>query len=163
MKLKERIQNDFITAMKAKDEIAKTTLSGIKAKITEAENFDSAGDYAGAAKAAGDLLGILDRLDSGALNAEALENVRVSAGELGKVIANLPFAFGEDAQKIRYSDLPPALKDLMKDMIVRVEDKIGQEDADEATEGLKKFISGSDLYNQSEISSQMAKLLRLLT
>jgi uncharacterized protein YqeY len=37
MKLKERIQNDFITAMKAKDEIAKTTLSGIKAKITEAE------------------------------------------------------------------------------------------------------------------------------
>lgn len=37
MKLKERIQNDFITAMKAKDEIAKTALSGIKAKITEAE------------------------------------------------------------------------------------------------------------------------------
>ena len=37
MKLKERIQNDFITAMKAKDEVAKTALSGIKAKITEAE------------------------------------------------------------------------------------------------------------------------------
>ena len=37
MKLKERIQNDFVTAMKAKDEIAKTALSGIKAKITEAE------------------------------------------------------------------------------------------------------------------------------
>ena len=37
MKLKERIQNDFITAMKAKDEVAKAALSGIKAKITEAE------------------------------------------------------------------------------------------------------------------------------
>jgi uncharacterized protein YqeY len=37
MKLKERIQNDFITAMKAKDENAKSALSGIKAKITEAE------------------------------------------------------------------------------------------------------------------------------
>jgi uncharacterized protein YqeY len=37
MKLKERIQNDFITAMKAKDEVAKMALSGIKAKITEAE------------------------------------------------------------------------------------------------------------------------------
>ena len=146
-----------------KQDLGASGLDRVLDKITEAENFDSAGDYGSAAKAAGDLLGILDRLDSGALNAEALENVRVSAGELGKVIANLPFAFGEDAEKIRFSDVPPALRDLMKDMITRVEAKIGQEDADEATEGLKKFISGSDLYNQSEISSQMAKLLRLLT
>jgi hypothetical protein len=37
MTLKSRIQNDFITAMKTKDEVAKAALSGIKAKITEAE------------------------------------------------------------------------------------------------------------------------------
>jgi len=132
-------------------------------KIEEAENLDNAGNYAGAAKAAGDLLGIIDRLDAKALNPESLENVRTSAGELGKVIANLPFAFGEEAQKIRFSDVPPALRSLMEDMITRVEDKIGQEDADIATKPLKEFMSGSELYNQSEISSQMAKLLRLLT
>ena len=132
-------------------------------KIEEAENLDNAGNYAGAAKAAGDLLGIIDRLDAKALNPESLENVRTSAGELGKVIANLPFAFGQEAQKIRFSDVPPALRDLMEDMITRVEAKIGQEDADIATKDLKSFMSGSDLYNQSEISSQMAKLLRLLT
>jgi hypothetical protein len=51
----------------------------------------------------------------------------------------------------------------MEDMIKKVEDKIGQEDADIATEELKSFMSGADYYNQSEISSQMAKLLRLLT
>ncbi len=146
-----------------KQDLGTSGLDRVLDKIEEAENFDSTGDYAGAAKAAGDLLGIIDRLDSGALNAEALENVRISAGELGKVIANLPFAFGEEAEKIRFSDVPPALRDLMEDMITRVEAKIGQEDADEATEDLKKFISGSELYNQSEISSQMAKLLRLLT
>jgi hypothetical protein len=146
-----------------KQDLGTSGLDRVLDKIEEAENFDSTGDYAGAAKAAGDLLGIIDRLDSGALNAEALENVRNSAGELGKVIANLPFAFGEESQKIRFSDVPPALRDLMEDMITRVEDKIGQEDADIATEDLKKFISGSELYNQSEISSQMAKLLRLLT
>jgi len=146
-----------------KQDLGTSGLDRVLDKIEEAENFDSTGDYAGAAKAAGDLLGIIDRLDSGALNAEALENVRISAGELGKVIANLPFAFGEESQKIRFSDVPPALRDLMEDMITRVEDKIGQEDADIATEDLKKFISGSELYNQSEISSQMAKLLRLLT
>jgi hypothetical protein len=132
-------------------------------KIEETENLDNAGNYAGAAKAAGDLLNIIDRLDTNALNSDSLENIRTSAGELGKVIANLPFAFGADAEKIRFSDVPPALRDLMKDMITRVEDKIGQKDADIATKDLKSFMSGGDYYNQSEISSQMAKLLRLLT
>jgi hypothetical protein len=146
-----------------KQDLGTSGLQNVLDKVKEAENFDSTGDYAGAAKAATDLIGIIDRLDSGALNAESLENVRNSAGELGKVIANLPFAFGEEAQKIRFSDVPPALRDLMEDMITKVEAKIGKEDADIATAELKTFISGSELYNQSEISSQMAKLLRLLT
>lgn len=146
-----------------KQDLGTSGLQNVLDKVEEAENFDSTGDYAGAAKAATDLLGIIDRLDTGALNAESLENVRNSAGELGKVIANLPFAFGEEAQKIRFSDVPPALRDLMEDMITKVEAKIGKEDADIATAELKQFISGSELYNQSEISSQMAKLLRLLT
>ena len=146
-----------------KQDLGTSGLQNVLDKVKEAENFDSTGDYAGAAKAATDLIGIIDRLDSGALNAESLENVRNSAGELGKVIANLPFAFGEEAQKIRFSDVPPALRELMEDMITKVEAKIGKEDADVATAELKQFISGSELYNQSEISSQMAKLLRLLT
>jgi uncharacterized protein YqeY len=37
MKLKEKIQLDFIEAMKNKNEISKSALSGVKAKITEAE------------------------------------------------------------------------------------------------------------------------------
>jgi hypothetical protein len=132
-------------------------------KIAEVENIDSTGDYAGAANSAADLLGIIDRLDAGALNRDSLENVRTTAGQLGSVIANLPFAFGKDAQKIRFSDIPPALSDLMDKMITRVEAKIGQKDADIATKDLRGFMSGSDYYSQSEISSQMSKLLRLLT
>ena len=67
----------------------------------------------------------------------------------------------ETAPMIRYSDVPPALQKLMLDMISKVEAKIGP-DADDYTDELKTFISGSDYYSQSEISSQMAKLLRLL-
>ena len=48
-------------------------------------------------------------------------------------------------------------------MISRVEDKIGKKDADIATQGMKDFMSGQEVYSQSEISSQMSKLLRLLT
>jgi hypothetical protein len=146
-----------------KQDLGTSGLQNVVEKVEEAENLDSAGNYKASVEAAGDLIGIIDRLDAKALNPEALENVRNSSAELGKVIANLPFAFGEDASKIRFSDIPPVLQELMKDMIAKVEDKIGQEDADEATEGLKKFMSGADYYNQSEVSSQMSKLLRLLT
>lgn len=132
-------------------------------KIEEAENLDFAGNYARAAEAAGDLIGIIDRLDTGALNPESIENVREGSRELGEVISNLPFAFGEQAEKIRFSDVPPALRDLIEDMITRVEAKIGPEDAAEATKELKSFMSGNDLFSQGDISSQMAKLLRLLT
>lgn len=37
MSIKEKIQSDFVTAMKMKDADSKSALSGIKAKITEAE------------------------------------------------------------------------------------------------------------------------------
>lgn len=146
-----------------KTDLGTSGLDRVVEKVEEVENLDFAGDYERASSAAEELVGILDRLDAKALNPEALENIRTSAAELGKVIANLPFAFGQQAEKIRFSDIPPALKKLMKDMITRVEDKIGKEDADEATAELKTFISGSELYSQSEISGQMAKLLRLLT
>lgn len=146
-----------------KSDLGTAGLDRVMDKVEEAENLDNAGNYKASAEAAGDLIGIIDRLDAKSLNPEALENVRASSAELGKVIANLPFAFGEQAEKIRFSDVPPALRKLMKDMISRVEEKIGDEDAEIATAELKKFMSGSELYNQSEISGQMAKLLRLLT
>jgi hypothetical protein len=121
------------------------------------------GDYQDAAKAGQDLLSLLDRLDEGSLNKISLENVRATAAELGKVISNLPLPFSNQAQKVRFSDLPPALRDLMKSLVERVEEKIGKEDADKATKDLKGFMSGSDVYSQSDISSQMATMLRLLT
>jgi hypothetical protein len=146
-----------------KQDLGESGLQSAMEKIEEAENLDSAGNYVEAARSATDLIGIIDRIDSGALNPRALENVRSSARELGETIANLPLPFGADAEKLRFSDLPPALRDLVKDMISRVEDKIGKEDADEATESLRSYMAGGDVYNQGEISSQLAKMLRLLT
>jgi len=132
-------------------------------KVQEAENLEFAGNYAESAAASSELLGMLDRLDTKALNPEALENVRLTAAELGKTIANLPLPFGKDAQKIRFSDLPSGLKTLINQMIDRVESKIGKEDADIATKSLKSYMSGADVYSQGEVQSEMSKLLRLLT
>lgn len=59
--------------------------------------------------------------------------------------------------------MPAALKELTESLISRVEDKIGKEDADEATKALRAFKSGNDYYSQGEISSQLNRMLRLLT
>lgn len=146
-----------------KQDAGDSGLQRVIEKIEETENLDSAGNYIEAARSATDVIGIIDRIDAGALNPRALENVRASARELGETIANLPLPFGAEAEKVRFSDLPPALKDLVEDMITRVEAKIGKEDADEATQRLRSYMAGGDVYNQSEISSELAKMLRLLT
>jgi hypothetical protein len=140
--------------------------AGLQKVLDEARSVDklhSLGSYVEAANASVNLQDIIGRLDSGALNNKSLENVRNSAKELGTVIANLPLGFNNQSEKVRYSDLPPALRDLMDNMVEKVEAKIGKEDADIATEKLKQFKSGSDVFNQSNISSEMSKLLRLLT
>jgi hypothetical protein len=141
-------------------------VSGLQNIIDEAKNVEQLheiGNYVESAGAAVNLLDILNRLDSGALNKVSLENVRNSARELGKVISNLPLGFNNQAQKVRYSDLPPSLQNLMDDMMDRVEAKIGKDDAKVANADLASFKTGSEVYSQGEVSAQMSKLLRLLT
>ena len=146
-----------------KQDLGKSGGQAVVAKLKVAENLDNTGNYAGAVEAVADLINTIDRLDTGALNKESLENITRTTTDLGKVIANLPLPFANQAQKVRYSDLPPALQDLVENMITKVEEKIGQKDADIATKEMKAFMSGSDVYSQSDISSQMNTLLRLLT
>jgi hypothetical protein len=146
-----------------KENLGDAQLSNVNQKIKDVEKLSGLGDYSDAVKAGTELLDLLDRLDEGALNKVSLENVRATASELGKVISNLPLPFTNQSEKVRFSDLPPALRNLMTNMVDRVEEKIGKEDAEEATKSLKEFMSGSDVYSQSDISSQMATMLRLLT
>jgi hypothetical protein len=146
-----------------KDDLGIAGLQDVVDEVKKVENITGLGNYEEAAKAGQNLLTLLNRLDEGSLNNVSLENVRKTAAELGKVISNLPLPFTNQAQKVRYSDLPPALRNLMETMVKRVEKKIGKKDADIATKEIKGFMSGSDLYSQSDISSQMARMLRLLT
>ena len=139
------------------------SLDALSKRIGEVENLDNVGDYSRAAAGARDVIDTVNRIDTGALDSTALTNVRTGATALAETIANLPLPFENQSQKIRFSDVPPALAKLMEDMIKKVEAKIGKEDAGEVTKELKSFMAGGDVYSQSEISSKMNKLLRLLT
>ena len=141
-------------------------VSGLQRSLERAEELDdqlNAGNYRQAAASAQKLKSLLERLDSGALNANSIEYVRESARLLGEVMANLPLPFGEDSEKLKFSDLPPVLKDLIEELSKRVEDKIGKKEADEVTRDLRDYAAGGDLFSQKEVASNMNVLLRLLT
>jgi DNA-binding ferritin-like protein len=146
-----------------KQDLGVASLDAVAKKVGQVENLDNTGNYAAAAAGARDVIDTVNRMDTGALDNTALVNVRTGAKALAETISNLPLPFADQSQKVRFSDLPPALANLMKDMIEKVEDKVGQKDAGAATSELKSFMSGGDMYSQSEISSHMNTLLRLLT
>ena len=146
-----------------KQDLGVAGLADVLKKVQGLEDLDFVGDYYESANAMLDLVGMLDRLDTNALNPDALQNIRKTAQAGGKAFANLPLPFGNDNEKLRFSDLPADFKGLIKDMVTRVEAKIGKKDADIATKELVSYMSGGDLYSQAEIQSQFNTMLRLLT
>ena len=68
-----------------------------------------------------------------------------------------------EGKKLLFADIPPALQTLMKDMVKKVYDKVEIEEAEMANQKLESFIKGEIELVDSEASSEMAKLLRLLT
>ena len=146
-----------------KENLGVTGNQNIVEDIEATDSKIRAGDYAESVRAGLDLTSKLDRLEDGALNKEAIGSVREAAGDLATAISNLPLPFKNQAQKVRFSDLPPNLRDLMDEMVDRVHKKIGNEEGQVATARLRQLMSGADLFSQGEISQEMSKLLRLLT
>jgi ParB-like chromosome segregation protein Spo0J len=146
-----------------KHNLGESGLQAVTDKLQLAQDMDFAGNYKAANRAAGKLIGLVDRIDTGALDSKSLENVRATAGELGKVIANTPLPFGSENEKLSFSDLPPSMKTLAKDMMDRVLEKLGPKDGAQAVQKIKSFMSGADQLSQAEVQSEFSVLLRLLT
>lgn len=132
-------------------------------KIEETRKANEDDRIADSAKAGNELLEVVDRIDSHAMDPKALDSVREAARELGGVIANLPLDFNDQTTTMRFSDLPLETQNLVREMIDRVNKHIGEQDGDVATKGMKSFMSGAVQLNQSQLSSELSKLLRILT
>ena len=152
-----------VVLARLKADLGVSGLQNAAERAEEIEGIAATGNYAAAARAAEQLKSVLDRLDAGGLNPQSLENVRESARLLGTAIANLPLPFGKNTEKVRFSDLPPVLRDLMEELMDRVAKKIGEDDAKDVNQKLTTFKSGGDYFSQSEVSQEMSTLLRLLT
>lgn len=146
-----------------KETLGAAGLEGEYKLAKRVERLNLAGHYVASAKAATQLLETIERMETGALNRDSLENIQLAAGQLGTAVANSPLPFGHDTKKMRFSDLAAPLQKLTLDMMERVEKRIGKEEADQATAGLRSYISGGRLMTQSNISTELSTMLRLLT
>lgn len=71
---------------------------------------------------------------------------------------------GNDPSKnLKYSEIPPALQKLIKDLVTRVIAKFGEEAVEQEVHLLRQFIDGRLTLSQDRASSEMAQLLRMLT
>jgi predicted DNA binding CopG/RHH family protein len=145
-----------------RDNLGKAGLTEEAKQAERVQELRDAGQYDASDKAAAELLDTVQRISTGALS-NNLESVKLAAMQLGTAVSNAPLPFGVDTKRMRFSDLPAPLQKLTADMMDRVEKRIGKKESDQATKDLRSYISGSDLYSQSEVSAQLSKMLRLLT
>jgi len=146
-----------------KENLGAAGLEGEFQLAKKVEMLNQAGHYVAASRAATELLDTVERMRTGALNNDSLENIKLAATQLGTAVANSPLPFGHDTKKMRFTDLPAPLQKLTQDMMERVEKRIGKEEAVEANKELASYISGGRLMTQSSISAELSKMLRLLT
>ena len=132
-------------------------------QIKKTENLNNAGNYIAAAKGASDLIGMLNQIEDGSVDKKSSDVLQATTSDLGKIISNLPFNFIDQAQKIRFSDVPPVLQSLMTSMADRVVQKLGAKSGAVQVQSIKDFMSGQLMFSQSDISKQMSTMLGLLT
>lgn len=145
-----------------KDNIGVSGNQNAMDKIKNVENLDSAGDYKAASESAADLVNTLNRIDTRALDPKSITTLRQSNTQLAKAVANLPLPFKDQSQKVRFSDLPPVLREMMQSLVTRVEEKYGSKKSAEKTKNIKTFMSGGDFFSQSDVSTELNRMLHML-
>lgn len=111
MTLKEKIQADFITAMKAKDEVAKTALNSIKAAITVVEKSSNSAEIDDSEVTKIVIKAIKQREESQKIYEQAgrLELAEKEAAEAEVLRKYMPAQMTE-------SEIESALREIIKDM-----------------------------------------------
>ena len=146
-----------------KDDLAGKT--GTKEAIKNADEAieaDRAGDDKKAKEAADRLITELDKIADNTVDLEDQEDLKRNGKQLAEVIARLPMAQGNANQKMRYTDLPVALRDLVEDLLGRLSTAVDQDTYDEVAGPITTYMSGADYMHSDEIQSHLNRIMRYL-
>lgn len=142
--------------------LGEESTSELAKQIEATEAAQIAGNYEEMRSNSRDLIKMISAVEDGELPQGTTKNLRQGAADLGRILAYLPLPQGDANQKVRFSDLPPASNDLVRDMVNRVERKLDSSDAEKYTRELKQFMSGSRTMSSDEMATYLNKLLRVL-
>lgn len=129
-------------------------------KIEAAEAAQVAGNYADMRMHGNDLIKLINDVDLNNLTKGAASNLRRGSTDLGKIMAFLPLPQGNDNATVRFSDLPPAAAELVRNMLDRAKTA---ESSGKKTEGileLESYLSGARTMTSDELASSLNKILR---
>lgn len=101
-------------------------------------------------------------LEAEDMNTPTKDSYEVHIQKPSKVSNKAPIAKKDELPKLWFADLPPALQQLITDLIRKIADKFDEEETEMIAWELKGFVRGDCTYTENEISSKMAKVLRNL-
>ena len=134
----------------------------IIARIDSALDADERADEDEAKRLAEDVIHMTEDVAGGLLDEDASRTLREGYAGLSEAVSamrNLPF--GQDADKLRFSDLPGSLQSLIDDLLSRLQTE-SPELYEEHSPNLVKYKAGGDYMSQPEIQAELSKLLSLL-
>ena len=115
------------------------------------------GDDKGAKEAADRLLVELDKIAENTADLAGSGRSKRNGAALAEVIARLPMPQGNADVKMRFTDLPMQLRDLVEDLMGRLAAAVDQDTYDEVAGPMKTYISGADYMHSDEIQSHLAQ------
>jgi hypothetical protein len=130
--------------------------------LSEVEAAAGRGDTEAAQQAAKDVLDLVDQMAGATKDEDLVKTLREGYGNLAEAVANLPLVFGDLNEKYRFTDLPPDLQELIKDLYGRAEQRLDNDHLAEAGGKISEFMAGGDLLSQPQISAELSRILRFL-
>ena len=131
-------------------------------KIEEAEDAESDGDLKKARDASEEVMHMLEKLADDTTNVDDQEMLRMGSKSLSEVIARLPLPQGQVATKMKFTDLPLELRDLVEDLVDRAAAKLDKDQFQAVAGEVRNYISGGDYMDSDEIQSHLNRIIRSL-
>lgn len=145
-----------------KGNLGEAGTEGVAEKIQATEEAQVAGNYAEMRTHGNNLIDLIENIEEGTLKKGTVKNLRNGASDLSTAIAYLPLPQGEDTAKVRFTDVPLAMQEMVRSMVKQVEEQLDTDTAQKYISTLKSYMAGGRTMASDQLSEELNKLLRVL-
>lgn len=139
--------------------------SGTKDAVDAADRAIAAaeaGDDEAAKVQAEDVIKEVDAVADKTIDSQDAADLRGASAALGEFMGHAPLPQGDEASKMRYTDLHPEVQKLVEDMLKRLKDDVSPDVYNDLAHDLLEYMRGGDYMDADEIHSNLAKIMRMI-